>query len=93
MPFLLGCGERRSGGAEERRSWGAEKLKKKRELIIFGYKAQEIPTKISFTRCGEGNLSYIFFFSPHCHCQVKRIEISSSFSASPRLRVSVSPRQ
>jgi len=30
-----------SGGAEERR--------KKRELIIFGYKAQEIPPKISFT--------------------------------------------
>ncbi|NES20709.1 MAG: hypothetical protein F6K41_17690 [Symploca sp. SIO3E6] len=35
-------GERRSGGAEERR--------KKRELIIFGYNAQEIPPKISFTR-------------------------------------------
>jgi len=32
------CGERRSGGAEEL---------KKRELIIFGYKAQEIPPKIS----------------------------------------------
>ncbi|NER22743.1 MAG: hypothetical protein F6J96_19015 [Symploca sp. SIO1C2] len=25
-------------------------LRKKRELIIFGYKAQEIPPKISFTR-------------------------------------------
>ncbi|NES21714.1 MAG: hypothetical protein F6K41_23000 [Symploca sp. SIO3E6] len=34
-----------SGGAEERR--------KKRELIIFGYNAQEIPPKISFTRRGE----------------------------------------
>jgi len=32
-------GERRSGGAEEQR--------KKRELIMLGYKAQEIPPKIS----------------------------------------------
>ncbi|NES18718.1 MAG: hypothetical protein F6K41_07250 [Symploca sp. SIO3E6] len=37
-------GERKKGwGAEERRSGGVG------ELIIFGYKAQEIPPKISFT--------------------------------------------
>ncbi|NER19281.1 MAG: hypothetical protein F6J96_00640 [Symploca sp. SIO1C2] len=36
-----------SRGAEERRRWGAGELGKKRELIIFGYKAQEIPPKIS----------------------------------------------
>ncbi|NES20274.1 MAG: hypothetical protein F6K41_15405 [Symploca sp. SIO3E6] len=42
-------GERKKGwGAEERRSGGAEELGKKRELIIFGYNAQEIPPKISF---------------------------------------------
>ncbi|NES18623.1 MAG: hypothetical protein F6K41_06755 [Symploca sp. SIO3E6] len=39
-----GAEERRSGGAEERRSWGADN---------FGYNAQEIPPKISFTR-GDG---------------------------------------
>ncbi|NES19336.1 MAG: hypothetical protein F6K41_10505 [Symploca sp. SIO3E6] len=44
-----GAEERRSGGAEERRSGGVGELSKKRELIIFGYKAQEIPPKISFT--------------------------------------------
>jgi len=38
-----------SRGAEERRSRGAEELGKKRELIIFGYLAQEIPPTISFT--------------------------------------------
>ncbi|NES21280.1 MAG: DUF4157 domain-containing protein, partial [Symploca sp. SIO3E6] len=48
-------GERRSGGAEERRSRGAEERRKKRELIIFGYNAQEIPPKISFTPSQEGN--------------------------------------
>ena len=43
-------GERKKGwGAEEQRSGGAEERSKKRELIIFGYKAQEIPPKISFT--------------------------------------------
>ncbi|NES24082.1 MAG: hypothetical protein F6K41_35525 [Symploca sp. SIO3E6] len=45
-----GAEERRSGGAEERRSRGAEERRKKRELIIFGYNAQEIPPKISFTQ-------------------------------------------
>ncbi|NES25609.1 MAG: hypothetical protein F6K41_43610 [Symploca sp. SIO3E6] len=45
-----GAEEQRSGGAEERRSRGAEEQRKKRELIIFGYNAQEIPPKISFTR-------------------------------------------
>jgi len=39
-----------SGGAEEQRSRGVEERRKKRELIIFGYKAQEIPPKISFTQ-------------------------------------------
>jgi len=49
-------GERRSGGAEGRRGGGAEGRssgaaeEKGRRLIIFGYKAQEIPPKISFTR-------------------------------------------
>jgi len=44
-------GERRSGGAEELgKLRELRKLRKKRELIIFGYKAQEIPPKISFTR-------------------------------------------
>jgi len=38
-----------SGGAEERGSWKAQELRKNRELIIFGYKTQEIPPKISFT--------------------------------------------
>jgi len=49
---VLGCrGERRSwgswgsGGAEG--AEGAEERRKKRELIIWGYKAQEIPLKIS----------------------------------------------
>ncbi|NES19929.1 MAG: hypothetical protein F6K41_13590 [Symploca sp. SIO3E6] len=49
-------GERRSGGAEVRRSGGAEERRKKRELIIFGYNAQEIPPKISFTRREERRL-------------------------------------
>jgi len=40
-------GERRSRGAEEQRSGGR---REKGELIIFGYKAQKIPPKISFTR-------------------------------------------
>ncbi|NES23831.1 MAG: hypothetical protein F6K41_34170 [Symploca sp. SIO3E6] len=43
-------GRRQEAGAEEQRSGGAEELGKKRELIIFGYNAQEIPPKISFTR-------------------------------------------
>jgi len=43
-----GAEEQRSGGAEEQRSGGAEE-EEKRELIIFGYKVQEIPPKISFT--------------------------------------------
>jgi len=42
---------RRGGGAEERRE--------KEELIIFGYKAQEISSKIWFTREEEFN-----FFDP-----------------------------
>ncbi|NES23248.1 MAG: hypothetical protein F6K41_31105 [Symploca sp. SIO3E6] len=37
----------------ERRSGGAGELSKKRELIIFGYNAQEIPPKISFTHYEE----------------------------------------
>jgi len=49
-PTNYKLGERKIGwGAEERRSGGAEEQRKKRELIIFGYKAQEIPPKISFT--------------------------------------------
>jgi len=51
------CGERRSGGAEE--------LGKKRELIIFGYKAQEIPRKISSSTRRRGELkSQAKFGSP-----------------------------
>jgi len=41
-------GEQRCRGAEE---------EEKRELVIFGYKAQEIPPKISFTPSQEGNRS------------------------------------
>jgi len=46
-----GAEERGSGGAEGAEgageAEGAEELKKKRELIMFGYKAQEISPKIS----------------------------------------------
>jgi len=48
-------GERKKGwGAEEQRSRGAEERRKKKELIMFGYKAQEIPPKISpHPECGK----------------------------------------
>ncbi|NEP60022.1 MAG: hypothetical protein F6K31_23960 [Symploca sp. SIO2G7] len=39
-------------GGELRELGELGELGKKRELIIFGYKAQEIPPKISFTRAG-----------------------------------------
>jgi len=49
-----GAEVRRGRGAEGRRCGGAEvqrsrERREKGELIIFGYKAQEIPPKISFT--------------------------------------------
>ncbi|NER98151.1 MAG: hypothetical protein F6J86_30695 [Symploca sp. SIO1B1] len=36
-------------GGEQRKLRELRKLGEKRELIIFGHKAQEIPPKISFT--------------------------------------------
>ncbi|NES25532.1 MAG: hypothetical protein F6K41_43215 [Symploca sp. SIO3E6] len=57
-------GVRRSGGAEVRRSGGAEVLGKKRELIIFGYNAQEIPPKISFTLSRVWGLTFPFVVTP-----------------------------
>ncbi|NES24378.1 MAG: hypothetical protein F6K41_37085 [Symploca sp. SIO3E6] len=53
-----GAEVRRCGGAEVRRCGGAEELGNKRELIIFGYNAQEIPPKISFTPQLEGKKIY-----------------------------------
>jgi len=46
MQIPQGRVSEKKGG--EQRSWGAEVRRKKRELIMFGYKAQEIPPKISF---------------------------------------------
>ncbi|NEQ66078.1 MAG: hypothetical protein F6K21_11355 [Symploca sp. SIO2D2] len=52
--------DRSIGGVSEKKGGELRKLRKlgeKRELIIFGHKAQEIPPKISFTRIEE-RISY-----------------------------------
>jgi len=48
-PLTGGAEERRSGGAEERRGGGAEEKGRREKGELIGYKAQEIPPKISFT--------------------------------------------
>jgi len=45
-------------GGERKKGWGAEERRKKRELIIFGYKALVNPTH-NFTSPGNGKRNYL----------------------------------